>query len=162
MMVALSDSGWRRTFADRQTTERIGGSAWFWLGSATPKERGSISVIYTAFLFALSILQSSAVPPPSSCTVSFQGRPLRTEFIGGLFFAHWHLRNGEDLRFYLDTGGNTWFYPEAVPRLGAAVDTMVRNDYKVLSVRMLSSLGDSLILPVPANPAAAGSRGTGR
>jgi hypothetical protein len=117
-------------------------------------------MIYAALQFALSILQSSTVPTSTPCTGSFQGRVLRTEFIDGLIFAHWHLRSGEDLRFYLDTGGNTWFYPEAVPRLGAAVDTTVRNGYSILSVRMSGTLGDSLVLPVPVTPAAAGSGDT--
>src|ERR1051325_2837466 len=116
-------------------------------------------MIYAALQFALSFLQSPplpTLPTPTPCTGSIQGRVLHTEFIGGLIFAHWHLRNGENLRFYLDTGGNTWLYPAVVPRLGAPVDTTVRNGYKVLSVRMSSTLGDSLILPVPVAPAAAG------
>jgi hypothetical protein len=114
-------------------------------------------MIHAALRFALSLLQSPTLPTlPTPCTGSIQGRVLHTEFIGGLVFAHWHLRNGEDLRFYLDTGGNTWFYPEALPHVGTAVDTTVRNGYRVLSVRMFSTLGDSVILPVPVTPAAVG------
>lgn len=118
-------------------------------------------MIFAALQFALGVLPSTTVPTlPTPCTALFQGRVLRTEFIGGRIFAHWQLRNGEDLRFYLDTGGNTWLYPDAVPRLGVAVDTTVRNDYTVLNVRMSSTLGDSLILPVPVTPVATGSGDT--
>lgn len=62
-----------------------------------------MSLIHAALRFALTLLQPATVPTlPSACTGSLQGRALRTEFIGGVIFAHWRLRNGEDLRFYLD------------------------------------------------------------
>ena len=120
-----------------------------------------MNMIQAVVRLPLLLLPFAAAPPsPNPCGGSLHGRLLPSEFIAGRIFVHWHLRSGADLRFYLDTGGNTWVFPQALSRLGAPIDTTARNGYSVLSVRLSSALGDAIVLPVAPGPPTAGSSDT--
>jgi len=101
-------------------------------------------MILAALLLALPF---PTRPSPGPCSAPVEGRALPAEFAGGRIFASWRLRSGERLRFYLDTGGNTWLYPGALATLGAPVDTTVRSGSTMLTARVSGDLGDSLVLP---------------
>lgn len=90
------------------------------------------------------------------CTGAVHGRALPVDFAGGLMFVRWHMRAGNSLRFFLDTGGNTWLFPESLTRVPAPIDTLVQNGYKTFQVHFSSDLGDSLVLPVTPGPAPSG------
>ena len=105
-------------------------------------------------MISAALLGAMAIISPDSCATraSPDAVTVPVDVIAGRFFARWPLRNGEELRFYLDTGGGfNMLFPEAVARLGLTLEPKVFEGDTITWARLSQDVGTPGFPPIPSD-----------